>query len=33
MKLGLLYSTGKNSCDLTDKGERLYGKLTGEDMD
>jgi hypothetical protein len=32
MRLGLVYSTGKDSFDLTDEGERLYGELTGEDV-
>ena len=29
--LGLVYSTGNGSYDLTDEGERLYGELNGED--
>jgi hypothetical protein len=35
--LGLVYHTGndttsKDSYDLTDKGEHVYGQLTGEDV-
>jgi hypothetical protein len=32
IRRGLMYSTGKNSYDLTDEGERVYGELTGEDV-
>jgi hypothetical protein len=37
VKLGLVYcagkdSTGRQSYDLTNEGERVYGELTGEDV-
>jgi hypothetical protein len=36
VKLGLVHKTnnidGKPVYDLTDEGERIYGKLTGEDL-
>lgn len=32
IRLGLVYSTGKDRYDLTDEGERVYGELTGEDI-
>jgi len=32
INLGLVYHTGKDSYDLTDRGERAYGELTGEDV-
>jgi hypothetical protein len=32
IKLGLMYSTGRDSYDFTNEGERLYGELTGEDI-
>lgn len=32
MKFGLVHRTGKDRYDLTDEGERLYGELTGEDV-
>jgi hypothetical protein len=32
IRLGLVHSTGKDSYDLTDEGERLYRELTGADL-
>jgi predicted transcriptional regulator len=32
MELGLVYQRAKNHYDFTDKGERLYGELTGMDV-
>jgi hypothetical protein len=32
IRLGLVCSTGPDSYDFTDEGERLYGELTGADV-
>jgi hypothetical protein len=32
IRMGLVYRTGENSYDLTDEGEMVYGKLTGEGL-